>query len=192
MELQVRKWYRIMEECASEAGRGATTPLMRSVAAAIIHNPYAGRYEEDLSELIASGESLGAQLGQIAVEGLGGYPVESYGKAAMVGTAGEQEHANACLTTLFGDALRKACGGGRAWIPSNTLRTGLGGIVHVPLAYKDALYVRSHYDTVEVHVPDAPLPHELVVIAVVANRGRLNARCGGLSMEMARKEDGLR
>jgi hypothetical protein len=107
--------------------------------------------------------------------------VESYGKGGLTGIAGEQEHANALLTSVFGDAFREAIGGGKAWIPSNTKIGATGASIDIPLAYKDELWVRSHYDTMEVRVPDAPLPHEIAVIAVVTSGGRLNARVGGLS-----------
>jgi hypothetical protein len=158
---------------------------------AVFGNPYAGRYEPDLSAAVAWSRELGALLGKMAVEALGS-PPESYGKGAIAGTNGEQEHANAFLTTTFGDALRDAVGGGAAWISSNTKRGGPGTSLDVPLAYKDALYVRSHYDTMEVRIPDAPLPDEVVVIAFVASRGRLNARLGGLRKEDAIGKDGLR
>ena len=98
----------------------------------------------------------------------------------------------ALLTTSFGDALREAVGGGLAWISSATKRGVSGTIIDVPLAHKDALYVRDYYDALEVRVPDAPLPDEIVVIVVVANRGRLHARCGGLSADEVSKQDGLR
>ncbi|HWP34135.1 MAG TPA: amino acid synthesis family protein [Thermodesulfobacteriota bacterium] len=188
---RIRKLVTVVEEVLSEAGIPADRPLRRVAAIAVVANPYAGRYEPDLSAAVAFSAELGARLGRMAVAALGERP-ESYGKGAIAGLAGEQEHANAFLTTAFGDALREAVGGGKAWIASNTKRGVPGASLDVPLAYKDALYVRSHYDTMEVRVPDAPLPDEVVVVAVVANRGRLNARLGGLAKEEVRGLDGLR
>ena len=122
---------------------------------------------------------------------MGPYPAESYGKAGIVGTAGEQEHANAILTTTFAEPLRKAIGGAKAWIPSFTKRAAPGTAVDVTLAYKDALYVRSHYDGMTIMLPDAPQADEIAVIVCLANRGRLNARVGGLARSDAKGEDGL-
>lgn len=190
--MEIRKIVTIVEEVLSEAGRKGDPPLKKVAVAAVVKNPYAGRYEEDLSEAVKASESLGELLGKKAVRALGGDPVQSYGKGGIAGVAGEQEHANAFLTTTFGDALRNAVGGGKAWIPSATKRGEAGTAIDVPLAYKDALFVRSHYDAMEVRIPDAPLPDEVVVIATVANRGRLNARLGGLKVEEVRGEDGLR
>lgn len=189
--MEIRKLVTIVEETLAEQGRQTEPRLRKVAAAAVVRNPYAGRYQEDLGEMVRFSEELGHLLGARAVEALGD-PPESYGKAAIAGAAGEQEHANAFLTTAFGDALRKEVGGGKAWITSATKRGGIGTSIDVPLAHKDALYVRSHYDAMEVRVPDAPGPDEVVVIAVVANRGRPNARLGGLKKEEVRGEDGLR
>ena len=116
---------------------------------------------------------------------------QSYGKAGIVGLLGEQEHANALLTTAFAEPLRQALGGGKAWISSYTKRAAPGTTIDVPLASKDALYVRSHYDGMSVNLPDAPMPDEIAVIFCVANRGRINARVGGLKLSDAKGQDGL-
>jgi len=160
-------------------------------ACAIIGNPYAGRYVDDLKPLIEASADLGRELARLAVEAMGAYAVESYGKGAIVGTGGEQEHANALITTTFADPMRKAVGGGKAWISSFTKRAAPGTPIDIPLAYKDALYVRSHYDGMTFMLPDAPQPDEIVVIICVANRGRLNARVGGLARDAAKGQDGL-
>jgi hypothetical protein len=118
--------------------------------------------------------------------------VQSYGKAAVAGTNGEVEHTHAFLTSVMADRLREAVGGGRAWISSNGKRGPMGTSIDVPLAFKDALLVRSHYDTITVTVPDAPEPDEVVVIVAGANRGRPNFRLGGLKLEDVKGEDGLR
>ena len=166
-------------------------PLRKVASVAVIANPHAGKQSEDLSDLIAWGTALGTLLGDSASNALGS-AVASYGKAAIVGLAGEQEHGVALLTTAFGDALRDAVGGGMAWISSATKRGTPGTVIDVPLAHKDALYVRDNYDAFEVRVQDAPMPDEIAVIAVVANRGRLRPRCGGLQARNIEGRDGLR
>lgn len=187
----VRKLHTIIDEARSEAGIVDDPPLRKVAVAAVITNPHAGLHGGDLAEMIAWGTSLGKWLGETAVSALGA-PVIAYGKGGIAGTAGEQEHVVALLTTSFGDALREAVGGGNAWISSATKRGPAGTVIDIPLAHKDALYVRDNYDALEVRVPDAPLPDELVVVAVVANRGRLLARCGGLSGDEIQGKDGLR
>lgn len=178
----LRTWTQV-EEIRAPAGRSdAGGPLRKLAACVVVSNPLAGKgFVADLSVLVDASEMLGTALGKQAVELLGG-PVASYGKAAIAGIAGEQEHANAMLTSTFGDTFRAAIGGGRAWI-SSTTKVGVPGcVIDVPLAYKDEIWVRSHYDAVEVRLPDAPLPDEIVVIVAVANRGRINARLGGMSV----------
>lgn len=193
LTFSIRKLYVAVDEERPDAVAAADgeAPLRKVAAAAVVGNPLAGRYVADLSEMIAWGEQLGTLLGAEAVKALGS-PVLSYGKGAVVGTDGEQEHGVALLTTLFGDALREQVGGGAAWISSATKRGPAGTVIDVPLAHKDALYVRDHYDAVEVRVPDAPLPREIVVVAAVANRGRLAARCGGVPAGEIEGKDGLR
>lgn len=183
--LKVRKYWMTIDETRLVAGRSdAFGPLRKVAACAVVENPFAGQgYVRDLSRLVEGSRAIGYELGKQASLLLGA-PVESYGKAAIVGTAGEQEHATACLTSVFGDALREAVGG-VAWISSTTKVGGPGTLIDVPLAFKDEIWVRSHYDAMEVRVPDAPLPNEIVIIAVVANRGRINARLGGMTKEEA-------
>ena len=183
----IRKIVLVLDETRLAGGREGRTPLRKVAAMAVVANPLARKgFVEDLSELVEPSGDLGRELGSRAAAALG-FPVESYGKAAICGTAGEQEHANACLTSAFGDPFREAVGGGKAWITSVTKVAGVGASIDVPLAYKDELWVRSHYDAIEVRVPDGPLPDELVVIAAVANRGRLHARLGGMTAEDARR-----
>lgn len=175
----IRKVWTQMEEVRTAAGRSDDGEPLRKVAAcAVVANPLAGQgFAADLSQLVDASASLGTLLGGMARDLCG--PVESYGKAAIVGVDGEQEHGNAMLTSAFGDAFRAAIGGGAAWISSATKVACAGAVIDVPLAYKDEIWVRSHYDALEVRVPDSPLPREIVVIAAVASRGRLNARLGG-------------
>jgi len=177
----VRSWYAHAEEIWEAGGPRLAEPLVKVVAAAVIANPFAGRWQVDLSALTAPSAALGAELGKRAVALLGGRPVHSYGKGGMAGTAGEQEHVVACITTVFGDALREAVGGGAAWISSATKVAVPGSPLDLPLAHKDALYVRSHYDAVTVAIPTAPLPDDLVIAVAVASGGRPHDRVGGLS-----------
>lgn len=189
--IRIRSLHTVVEHKLVEAGRATDTPLRKVAAIAVIENPYAGRYVEDLKPLIEASATLGEALSSEAVRAMGSYAAESYGKAGIVGLAGEQEHANAVLTTTFADPLRKAIGGGAAWISSFTKRAVPGTPIDVPLAYKDALYVRSHYDGMTVMLPDAPQADEIAVIICLANRGRLNARVGGLTRDRATGKDGL-
>jgi hypothetical protein len=189
--LQIRSLHTLIEHRQWEAGRRADAPLRKVAAIAVVANPYAGRYVEDLQPLIDASEDLGRELSAMAARAMEPYRAESYGKAAIVGSAGEQEHGNALLTTTFAEPLRKAVGGGKAWITSFTKRGGAGTAIDVPLACKDALYVRSHYDGMTVVLPDAPQPDEIAVIVCLANRGRLNARVGGLAKDKAKGVDGL-
>jgi hypothetical protein len=179
MDLTIRKLVTFSEEIRMEGGRSDGEPLRKVAAAAVIENPYANRpYSEDLSALVDPSAELGRMLGEHAAGALG-VPPESYGKAALVGLAGEQEHGVACKTSVFGDAMREAIGGATAWLPSVSKRCAPGDSVDVPLCFKDEVWVRSHYDSIALTISDAPLPHEIVVILALASRGRLNSRLGG-------------
>lgn len=191
LHIKVCKWFTFVEHKLEESGRPGDIPLRKAAAVAIVKNPFAGRYVEDLSEAIAASEALGTTLAKHLLDAFGSYEVQSYGKGGIVGIDGEQEHANALLTTTFAEPLRKALGGGKAWIPSVTKVGAPGVAIDIPLACKEALYVRSHYDAMTLAIPDGPLPDEIAVIFAVANRGRLNARVGGLKFEERRGEDGL-
>ena len=190
----VRKWYVQRDETlATEFGLPADgEPLVRVVVAAAIHNPCAGRHVEDLSEWAEAAHELGLECGRRLVAAMNGTPVRGYGKACLVGARGEYEHGNMLLTTHFADPVREAVGGAKAWIPSSGKRGGPGDTLDIPLAHKDALYVRAHYDTVTVSFPDAPAPDEIVIAFAGASRGRLHARLGGLQAADVRGEDGLR
>lgn len=191
LDLQVRKWLTVIEEIHQDMGRSDNGPPLKKVAVcAVFKNPYAGQYVQDLSQLTAASEALGEELSRRARAALG-EPVESYGKGGMVGTAGDQEHVNSMLTTVFGNILRQHADGGIAWIPSMTKRCTTGAQIDVPVAFKDALYVRSHYDGMTLTIPDAPAPDEIVVIGVYMNRGRINARVGGIPKNEAKCQDGL-
>jgi hypothetical protein len=178
----VRAWHSFVQESVHELGPAPAEPLIKVAVAVVIANPFAGAWVEDLSALTAPSASLGTELGSRALRLLGGRPAESYGKGGIAGLAGQQEHVVACITTVFGDALRDAIGGGQAWISSATKTAAAGTSIDIPLAYKDEVYVRSHYDAITVALPDAPRPDELVIIAALATGGRLNARVGGLTV----------
>lgn len=190
MGLQVRKWFVAIEEVHHDGGPPVDEPLRTAAVAAVIRNPYAGRWSTDLDDLLVPSGALATEIVDRAVAALG-VPALSCGKAAVVGTAGEQEHGVACLTTPFGDALRTGIGGS-TWVTSTTKVGAAGEPVDVPLAYKDALFVREFYDTVTVRVPDAPRPEEIVVIAALGSRGRVHHRVGGLARADATAGDGLR
>jgi hypothetical protein len=191
LELRVNSYLTFVEHKTEEAGRIADRPLRKVATVAVIQNPYANRYVEDLQPLITASVEIGHQLAELALAAMAPFSAESYGKGGIVGLAGEQEHANALLTTAFAEPLRKALGGGKAWIPSFTKRGGPGTTIDVPLACKDAIYVRSHYDGITIALPNGPQPDEVAVIFCVANRGRLNARVGGLRFEDRKGDDGL-
>jgi hypothetical protein len=192
MHLDIRRTLSITDHKNVEAGKRHDAPLRRVAVIAIVANPYAGRYVEDLSEAIAASVEVGRVLAKLAVEAMGPHKIESYGKGGVVGLGGELEHSNAMLTTTFATPLREAVGGAKAWIPSFTKLAAPGCTIDVPLAHKDALYVRSHYDGMSVTLPtDAPGPDEVALIVCVANRGRLNARVGGLSSKDVAGKDGL-
>jgi hypothetical protein len=189
--MHIRKLLTIVEEIRADGGREADRPVRRAAAIAVIDNPFAGRFVEDLTPLVRAGEELGALLGARAAGALEG-PVESYGKAAIVGLGGETEHAAAILHPTLGGPFRTAVGGGKAIIPSAKKVGGAGTAIDVPLHSKDAAFVRSHFDAMEVRVPDAPRPDEIVVALVVTDGGRIHARVGGLRRAEIRGDDGLR
>jgi hypothetical protein len=189
--MKIRKLVTIVEEIRADGQREATRPVRKAAAVAVIENPFAGRYVEDLAPLIKMGEELGALLGKQAVEALGG-AAESYGKAAIVGLDGEYEHAAAILHPTLGTPFRAAVGGGKAIIPSAKKLGAAGTAIDVPLHYKDAAFVRTHFDAMEVRLGDAPKPNEIVVALVVTDGGRPHPRVGGLTRAEAKGEDGLR
>src|SRR5499427_10748815 len=169
--VKIRKLVTVVEEIQSDGGREARRPLRKAAAVAVIENPFAGRFVDDLTPLIDAGEELGALLAKRATEALGA-PVHSYGKAAIVGEGGEYEHAAAIIHPTLGGPFRAAVGGGKAIIPSAKKLGAAGTAIDVPLHYKDAAFVRTHFDAMEVRVPDAPKPNEIVVVLVVTDGGR--------------------
>ena len=194
MSAQIRKLIVSVEETRREMGREVSPPTRRALAIAVIANPYAGRYSESLDELIAIGDELGGLLGERCVQALGIAPeaAESYGKAAIVGEAGELEHAAAILHPKLGAPLRKAVQKGAALVPSAKKSGGPGTPIDVPLGHKDAAFVRSHFDAIEARVADAPRAGEILVAVAVTDSGRPVPRIGGLQKHEIKGEDGLR
>ena len=194
MKANIRKLVTVVEETRVEMDRAVRPPTRRAVAVAVIENPFAGRYVDDLSPLIDVGEELGALLAARAVAALGieGSTAESYGKAAAVGENGELEHAAAVLHPKLGAPVRKVLGKGAALIPSSKKRGGPGVALDVPLGHKDAAFVRSHFDGMEVRIPDAPRANEIMVAVAVTDSGRPHPRVGGLTKDEIKGVDGLR
>jgi hypothetical protein len=194
MAAKLRKLIVQVDETRIEMGQTVSPPTRKALAMAVIENPYAGRYVDNLDELVAIGEELGALLGEKCVQALGIAPgqAHSYGKAAIVGEAGELEHAAAILHPKLGAPLRKAVEKGAALVPSSKKRGGLGTAIDVPLGHKDAAFVRSHFDAMEARVSDAPRANEIVVAVVVTDSGRPLPRIGGLQVNEIQGVDGLR
>jgi hypothetical protein len=194
MTTKIRKLLVQVDEIRIEMGQAVNPPTRRAVAMAVIENPYAGRYEQNLDELITIGEELGALLGEKCVQALGITPgqAQSYGKAAIVGEAGELEHAAAILHPKLGAPLRQAVEKGAALVPSSKKRGGMGTAIDVPLGHKDAAFVRSHFDAIEARVNDAPRSNEIVVAVAVTDSGRPLPRIGGLQASEIKGLDGLR
>lgn len=180
-EFHVRKWYlQIEDTLANESGVLADgQPVRKIVIGAAIHNSFSGKFVQDLEDAVRASATLGREFGSRLKDVIGNGQVASYGKACVVGSAGEYEHGNALLTTVFADPVRDAIGGAKAWIPSTGKRGAPGTTIDIPLAHKDELYVRSHYDTVSAMFTDAPNADEIVIAFAFATRGRLHARLGG-------------
>jgi len=194
MPANIRKTMVCVDETRIEMGRPVDPPVRRAVAIAVIANPYAGRWADSLDELVAIGEELGGTLGEACVKALGIAPgqAHSFGKAAIVGERGELEHAAAILHPKLGAPLRKAVEKGAALVPSAKKMGGLGTAIDVPLGHKDAAFVRSHFDGMEVRVPDGPRANEIAVALVLTSGGRPHPRVGGLEVSQIKALDGLR
>lgn len=178
---EVRGWYSTVHEIRHDGGKPGDT-LVKVAVGVIIRNPFAGKFVSDLSDITDPSPAIGHALGERAVAMLGKRPVNSYGKGGIAGTAGEQEHVVACITTVFGDPLRQQVGGGKAWISSVSKVAAAGTSIDIPLAHKDELYIRSHYDAVTFSVPDGPRPDELLICVAAASGPRVHHRVGGKSV----------
>jgi len=191
--VQVRKFVFTAEEILHEGGPRPEQPRRRAAAAAVVRNPYAGRHEADIMPMMEALKPLGLEMSRRLIEALGGDPksIEAYGKGAIVGEAGELEH-GALWHVPGGYAMRELLGGAKAIVPSAKKVAGMGAAIDIPIHHINAAYVRSHFDAMEVRVPDAPRANELVLIVVVTDGGRPHPRIGGLTKDEARKDDGLR
>lgn len=194
MSADIRKIATWVEETHREIGQQISPPTRKAVAVAVIKNPFVSSYTEDLTPLMDIGAELGGLLGDKCVAALGITPAqaESYGKAAMVGEGGELEHAAAILHPKLGAPLRVAVEKGAALVPSSKKMGGPGQVLDVPLGHKDAAYVRSHFDGIEVRLNDAPRAGEILVAVAVTDSGRPLPRVGGLTHAEAEGKDGLR
>jgi len=192
--MKIRKIVTTVEDTHSEIGKTIDPPTRRAAAVAVIENPFAGKYQEDLEDLMVIGEHLGGLLGQKCVDALGITPeqAESYGKAALVGANGELEHAAAILHPRMGKPLRAAVEKGASLVPSSKKMGSMGHPLDIPLGHKDAAYVRSHFDGMEVRVNDAPRANEILVAIAVTDSGRPLPRVGGLETKDIKGEDGLK
>jgi hypothetical protein len=190
--IQIRKRALTIETVYHEGGPPPAKPLRLAAACAVVRNPYAGRYEPDLLPFMAELRSLGTLLAQELVEALGGAErVEAYSKAAIVGTNGELEH-GAVWHEAGGWAMRQVLGEPKAIVPSAKAVAHTGYRLMVPLHYIHAAYVRSHFNTFEVGIQDAPRPDEILFALVMADGGRIHARLGGLTKDQVSVHDGQR
>ena len=191
---KIRKMVTVVDEIHYEMGQQINPPTRRAAAIAVIENPFADKYVEDLEMLMQIGEELGAILGKRCIKALGIKPsaAQSYGKAALIGENGELEHGAAILHPRMGAPLRKEVEKGAALVPSSKKRGSMGDPLDIPLGHKDAAYVRSHFDGMEVRVNDAPRANEILVAIAVTDSGRPLPRVGGLSADAAEGKDGLR
>ena len=182
MQLRFLRISVAVEDKFSEAGRVADVAIRKAAVIGVLKNPFVGQYVDDLKPLITASAGLGGQLAARLMEAIGAHEVQSYGKGGLVGLGGEQEHANALLTTTFATPFRDRIGPDcTAWISSMTKVSAPGTLIDVPMNAITDVYVRSHYDGMSLVVPDAPMPNEIALIFCVATRGRLNARVGGMT-----------
>ncbi len=192
-EVILRKTQISVDEIFHEGGPVNETPLRRAAACAVIHNPFAGRYVEEITGFIDDLKPLGLQMAQSLIDALGGDAsvVEAYGKGAIVGEAGELEHA-ALWHAPGGYSMRELLPASKAIVPSSKKVGGPGTRLDVPVTHSNASYVRSHFDAIEVGINDAPRADEIVVCVAVTDSGRPLPRVGGLTHEDAEGKDGLR
>jgi hypothetical protein len=194
MELiDIRKIMVMTEEIRHEGGPPPAVSPRRGAAAAVLRNPYAGRYVPDILPMMEALKPVGLELARRLLAALGGDPrhIEAYGKGTIIGTAGELEH-GALWHAPGGYSMREVLGGAKAIVPSTTKVVATGGRIDIPLHHVNAAYVRSHFDAIEVGVPDAPRPEEIVYILAMATGPRVHARSGGLQASEIKGEDGQR
>ncbi len=189
---EIRKRVVTVEEIFHEGGPAPATPLLRGAAFAVIANPFAGRYEPDIQGFIDDLRPLGLELAKQLVAALGGADkIEGYGKASLVGAAGELEH-GALWHAPGGYAMREVIGGSKAIVPSAKKVGGMGARIDVPITHVNASYVRSHFDSMEIGLNDAPRADEMLVALVMTTGPRVHSRSGGLEAADIKGEDGLK
>lgn len=191
--VEVRRIVLITDEVFHEGGPKAEKPPRRGVIGALVKNPYAGRYEADITPMMEALKPLGVELTRRLVAGLGGEPaaIEAYGKGAIVGAGGELEH-GALWHVPGGYSMREVLGDAKAIVPSTTKVAGVGGRIDIPLHHINAAYVRSHFDAIEFCAPDGPRDNEIAFILAMSTGGRVHARVGGLQVHQIKGEDGQR
>ena len=192
-DVKVRKFLVSVEEIHHEGGPVAEKPQRRGAVLAVIENPYAGAYHENIQPFMEDLKPLGLEMARKLLAALGGDPktIEGYGKGSIVGEAGELEHA-ALWHAPGGYSMREVLGGAKAIVPSTKKVGGPGTRLDIPVTHVDASYVRSHFDAIEVGITDAPKANEMVVVLVMTTGPRIHARAGGLAVEDIKGEDGLR
>jgi hypothetical protein len=192
-EVQVRKRVVTVEEIFHEGGPVSATPLRRAAALAVIHNPFSGKYSEEVSGFMEDLKPLGLDMAKSLIAALGGDAkiVEGYGKGAIVGQAGELEH-GALWHVPGGYAMRELLGGAKAIVASTKKVGGPGTRLDVPITHINASYVRSHFDSIELGIADAPRADEILLVLVMTTGPRIHARVGGLKASEIKGEDGLR
>jgi hypothetical protein len=183
MKLLPRRTQVVIQQKLEEAGQRTDAPMTRVAAIVTVANPLLGEFAQDLRPLMEASVEIGAMMGDMIASAIPPETIESYGKGGIVGVRGEQEHANALLTSAFADPIRNRIGGGKAWISSFTKIGGPGTVLDVPMNHRYDVYVRSHYDGMSFALADGPLPDEIALVFCVSDRGRLNARVGGLTHE---------
>ena len=189
--IEIRKRSLTIETVYHEGGPPVATPLKLAASCAVIRNPYAGRYEPDLMPFMAELRTLGTLLAQELVDTLGRDKVEVYSKAAIVGVDGEMEH-GAVWHEAGGWAMRSVLGEPKAMVPAAKAVAGVGYRLMVPLQYIHATYVRSHFNSMEIGIQDAPRPKEILFALLMGTGGRVHSRLGGLLKENVSVHDGQR
>jgi len=191
--IELRKIVTVIEEIRHEFGPAPTRPRLRAAVLAVIRNPFSGRYVAEVEPMMKELNPLGLEMSKRLIDALGGDPkaIEAYGKGSIVGEAGELEH-GALWHVPGGYAMRELLGGAKAIVPSTKKVGGLGTRIDIPIHHKDAAYVRSHFDAMEVGVPDAPRAHEIVFVLARTTGPRVHARMGGLRVEDIKVGDGQR
>lgn len=189
----LRKLSTVVEEIFHEGGPAVVDPVKRGAVMAVIRNPYAGGYVEDIQPFMADLEPLGLRMAERLLAELGGDAarIEGYGKGAIVGSGGEVEH-GALWHAPGGYAMREVLGGAKAIVPSTKKVGGVGARLDVPITHVNASYVRSHFDAMEVGMNDSPRADEMLVVLVMTTGARVHARAGGLAASAIEGEDGLR